>query len=1216
MLHIIYSNRYEALKQCLVANLNRERQLNEDPVFSPLRVIVPGDVVTDDLMRTIADHPDSKGICTGIQMLQISRWMEPYGSLWLGNSDLGIELEWVIWRILQDTAFTDQHPRLKQYLKTQHRAGVYELALRIAKVFTKYINYRYDWVLEWLLGTEALQEKKIILSPDRRRDEITQRDSLIDASWQEALWQEIKKTIKQDQEGQTSTLIDLLEGIPERFERNRAEVKGEISSDSLHFFLPRTLPPMALPFLAEESRKRDLWLYLINPCSTFWFESLPRELFNWSESPEDANNQFLHRNGASTRALIDRFWRFAPDDGDIPLIEDEIQQERRWNGVCQERRAVPWENLAYTTYYDFATAQGNTGQQGIDQHMFYIERPEMSLLDKVANSILKDEPLKIESFIPSEDHSLRIVKAAGLVRQVEAVVDWIHTIQHETALTASDILVVTPDIDKAAPLIEGVLDALPENAVIDYTIAGRSGLVSNMAAQGIIRAGRLLYSNMGAANLFSLLAHPLTTASWDITLDDVQVMRRWLETAGFRYGLSDEHIESLASEQKAVPEMQGSDGTLTRAVERLVLGHLMPDNQYQPYGDVLPVYGTENSGFDRVSDGGGRVEVLVNILNALERSFNEMVGISEDGLRIFEDKDADGWYQWTLTFVERLFPNTPSQKDYAENLASFRQVLSKQISLIRHSLDSNTENPARLPFEVFWQALENGLVENRDNIRGVGKVTFAGMRDFRWLPYKAVAMIGMDDGPVFPGVNRGEEFDLTQPVGISREELIKRRGDRDARGDNRNIFLDLLLASQEYLLITYDAGADPESKTPLNPSIVVQDLLFWLKESGVATDDIVTALPLTRYSEGNLFQSEGGMPVDDRSIRFFRTFDERVKHAVELANEKSYNGNEESFLKGAEPISNLTVMSALPFSELENLWSRPDSYMQKKLRMADTERIEQDRTPQVTMPDDRLFQVRAEKRMLEIYEQGGEISSLLLDPRFGSQDIREILMEPMTEKVLEIHEASKEMQEDTLVNLPAVDVPLGNGVLPIQIPALRHCLADQYGSEGYLAVSLTTSGINRAILLHLLVSASERPLPLYLISWETDKEKAGVLIRQYQSCSREDALKVLSMMCRLYQAVMSPRAVFPNFFLEGFSGDMPRPKFNPFWRHDESLQVVQNELKKKIDVALTDQFFDQRAVRGTEKKKKKGDESVGADELCMMIQQLMDAGQEGVDGNE
>ncbi len=66
MLHIVYSNRYEVLRQCLIENLRLDySNATIDPVFSPLQVIVPSDAVSDDLMRTFVNHPDAKGVCMG-----------------------------------------------------------------------------------------------------------------------------------------------------------------------------------------------------------------------------------------------------------------------------------------------------------------------------------------------------------------------------------------------------------------------------------------------------------------------------------------------------------------------------------------------------------------------------------------------------------------------------------------------------------------------------------------------------------------------------------------------------------------------------------------------------------------------------------------------------------------------------------------------------------------------------------------------------------------------------------------------------------------------------------------------------------------------------------------------------------------------------------------------------------------------------------------------
>ena len=75
-----------------------------------------------------------------------------------------------------------------------------------------------------------------------------------------------------------------------------------------------------------------------------------------------------------------------------------------------------------------------------------------------------------------------------------------------------------------------------------------------------------------------------------------------------------------------------------------------------------------------------------------------------------------------------------------------------------------------------------------------GAVTFAAMASLRNLPYRFVCAIGLNDG-AFPSTPRPDEFDL-----MARDP---RRGDRQRRIDERNVFLDLLLAARERLYLSY-----------------------------------------------------------------------------------------------------------------------------------------------------------------------------------------------------------------------------------------------------------------------------------------------------------------------------------------------------------------------------------------------------------------------------
>ena len=120
-----------------------------------------------------------------------------------------------------------------------------------------------------------------------------------------------------------------------------------------------------------------------------------------------------------------------------------------------------------------------------------------------------------------------------------------------------------------------------------------------------------------------------------------------------------------------------------------------------------------------------------------------------------------------------------------------------------------------LPVDVVRTALQALLDDpTRGGMPG-GAVTFAAMASLRNLPYRVVCAIGLNDG-AFPSTQRPSEFDL-----MARDP---RRGDRQRRIDERNVFLDLLLAARERLYLSY-TGRSVRDNSPLPPSVLVAELL-------------------------------------------------------------------------------------------------------------------------------------------------------------------------------------------------------------------------------------------------------------------------------------------------------------------------------------------------------------------------------------------------------
>lgn len=61
------------------------------------------------------------------------------------------------------------------------------------------------------------------------------------------------------------------------------------------------------------------------------------------------------------------------------------------------------------------------------------------------------------------DGSVIVGRAPSLIREVETLVDWLQYIfRTQKDVTPADVLVVTPDIEGAAGVIEAVMNAQPE----------------------------------------------------------------------------------------------------------------------------------------------------------------------------------------------------------------------------------------------------------------------------------------------------------------------------------------------------------------------------------------------------------------------------------------------------------------------------------------------------------------------------------------------------------------------------------------------------------------------------------------------------------------------------------------------------------------------------------------------------------------------------------
>jgi exodeoxyribonuclease V gamma subunit len=148
--------------------------------------------------------------------------------------------------------------------------------------------------------------------------------------------------------------------------------------------------------------------------------------------------------------------------------------------------------------------------------------------------------------------------------------------------------------------------------------------------------------------------------------------------------------------------------------------------------------------------------------------------------------------------------------EWAEDFRAVRRAIA---DLQDHMARGGLTEP--VPLGVIQSALGELLDDPARGGVPSGRVTFASISSLRNLPYRIVCAVGLDDGK-FPTAARALEFDLMA--------LAPQRGDRQRRTDERNLFLDSLLAARERLYMSY-TGRSVRDNSPKPPSVLVAELL-------------------------------------------------------------------------------------------------------------------------------------------------------------------------------------------------------------------------------------------------------------------------------------------------------------------------------------------------------------------------------------------------------
>ena len=467
---------------------------------------------------------------------------------------------------------------------------------------------------------------------------------------------------------------------------------------------------------------------------------------------------------------------------------------------------------------DFSTMTLELGTLAAREVDLYGEPDGSSLLSGIQSDILNltgAEEGRVKRSIALGDGSVQIHSCHNPLREVEILYDQLLALlEQHPDLESRDILVMTPDIEAYAPYITAVFEGIKEHSRrIPFSIADRRLTSEGEVASALLRLLELPGGRLTVVQLLDILSLPPVRRRFGLDEGELVVIRDWLEKSRVRWGRDEQDRLRLG--------LPGYRSNSWRAgLDRLLLGYALSDLKGSLFNEMLP--------FDDME--GSTVELLGLLMDYVDR-----VGEAVELLA-----RARPLREWGRALRRLLAQFIIADDESSRELAAISGIVEELVKLEEHSV---YEGDVTFPVIRSWVTAR--LEQEQQGLGFMtGGVTFCAMLPMRSIPFKIIAMIGMDDG-AFPRQSSAQGFDL-----IAQKW---RPGDRSLRDEDRYLFLETLLSARSTLYLSY-IGQSMRDNSEIPPSVLVAELLdaihrgFTVAEGGGVEQRLVTRHRLQAFS--------------------------------------------------------------------------------------------------------------------------------------------------------------------------------------------------------------------------------------------------------------------------------------------------------------------------------------------------------------------------------
>ena len=438
-------------------------------------------------------------------------------------------------------------------------------------------------------------------------------------------------------------------------------------------------------------------------------------------------------------------------------------------------------------------------------HHHPVEQDADALLARIQADVRADRPAgetDERPLLDPADRSVQVHACHGRSRQVEVLRGAIlHLLEEDPTLEPRDVIVMCPDIETFAPLIQATfgagqiagdeeVDPLPADVRppdLRVRLADRSLRQTNPILGVVSALLELAGGRVTASDVLDLADREPVRRRFGLDDDDLARIEDWVGESGIRWGLDAEHRRPF--------KLDALDaGTWRAGLDRLLLGVTMTEADGRLIGGVLALDDVDSGAIDLV----GRLAELVDRLQAALDALDA-------------PQTIDAWAANIATGADNLMATTPSD---AWQRLELQRLLDEVVGDATAATGAVHATTLELPEVRALLAHRLAGRPTRANFR-TGHLTVCTLMPMRSVPHRIVCLLGLDDGAFPRKIARdGDDLILDDP----------HVGDRDPRTEDRQLLLDALLAATDRLIITY-TGNDERTNIVRPPAVPVGELL-------------------------------------------------------------------------------------------------------------------------------------------------------------------------------------------------------------------------------------------------------------------------------------------------------------------------------------------------------------------------------------------------------